>query len=389
MRAQVVIGAMFGDEGKGLITDWLASNMPDKPIVIRFNGGGQAGHTVVCPDGRRHVFSHIGSGSFCGAPTYLSEDFIVCPIIFCKEHREFISHFTKLPPIFVNENAKVTLPFDKMLNRRHHLNYGHGTCGEGIHETMIRHEIFPITVKDLMTWTANDIKEKVFSIYEHYYKQYYQQRTTHLEKEIQNIIEKWYSEVNYFLQHVSTAYLENLSFKNYIFEGAQGLGLDQHHEFFPHVTHSKTGLDNVLKILTKCTHVEGIDVYYISRTYATRHGNGPFPSEVKNMQFTDNTNLPSEWQGKLRFGNLDIDLLKKNITNDLSRTCGHMYIRPHIILTHADQLSERINIHLDENIMKNLSLSEVKKIIQSRIRIEVSQIFNGPTRNDFMYLKDK
>jgi adenylosuccinate synthase len=47
--------------------------------VVRFNGGAQAGHTVVTPDGRRHVFSHVGSGAFAGAATFLSRFFVANP----------------------------------------------------------------------------------------------------------------------------------------------------------------------------------------------------------------------------------------------------------------------------------------------------------------------
>ena len=59
--AQVVIGAQFGDEGKGRVTDYYAAEVGRDGIVIRFNGGAQAGHTVVAPEGLRHVFSHVGS----------------------------------------------------------------------------------------------------------------------------------------------------------------------------------------------------------------------------------------------------------------------------------------------------------------------------------------
>ncbi len=55
-----VIGANYGDEGKGLVTDFLSSRFADDCTVVRFNGGAQAGHTVVAPDERRHVFSHFG-----------------------------------------------------------------------------------------------------------------------------------------------------------------------------------------------------------------------------------------------------------------------------------------------------------------------------------------
>ena len=83
-HATVVIGANFGDEGKGLAVDSLVARDSDA-AVIRFNGGAQAGHTVVAEDGRRHVFSHFGAGAFLGAATFLSRFFVVQPSIFAKK----------------------------------------------------------------------------------------------------------------------------------------------------------------------------------------------------------------------------------------------------------------------------------------------------------------
>lgn len=62
-----VIGAGYGEEGKGLLTDALAHSLGAAAMVIRHNGGAQAGHTVTLPDGRRHVFHHVGSGTRHGA----------------------------------------------------------------------------------------------------------------------------------------------------------------------------------------------------------------------------------------------------------------------------------------------------------------------------------
>jgi adenylosuccinate synthase len=66
VRADVIIGANFGDEGKGLMTDFLAAKSEKNCLVVRFSGGSQAGHTVVTPD-RRHIFHHFGSGSIFGS----------------------------------------------------------------------------------------------------------------------------------------------------------------------------------------------------------------------------------------------------------------------------------------------------------------------------------
>ena len=83
---KIVIGANWGDEGKGLMTDYF-SQKPNT-IVVCSNGGAQRGHTVVTLDSIRHVFRHFGSGTFNGASTYLSEDFICNPIIFRQEYEE-------------------------------------------------------------------------------------------------------------------------------------------------------------------------------------------------------------------------------------------------------------------------------------------------------------
>ena len=83
--AKAVIGANYGDEGKGLMTDYHAAPAGTAGIVVRFNGGAQAGHTVTTPEGARHVFSHFGSGSLVGAATFLSRHVVCHPTLFFKE----------------------------------------------------------------------------------------------------------------------------------------------------------------------------------------------------------------------------------------------------------------------------------------------------------------
>ena len=91
---KVVIGANYGDEGKGLMVDYFCNHSPyNKPILnVRFNGGSHAKHTVVIPDGRRHEFSHIGAGSFNeNVITYLSSFFLVNPFHFETEYKQLIN----------------------------------------------------------------------------------------------------------------------------------------------------------------------------------------------------------------------------------------------------------------------------------------------------------
>src|SRR5471032_1189579 len=84
--ALAVIGAGYGDEGKGLLVDALAA-AGETAIVCRSNGGAQAGHTVTLADGRRHVFHHLGSGALAGAATHLSRFFVHHPMLLQEERR--------------------------------------------------------------------------------------------------------------------------------------------------------------------------------------------------------------------------------------------------------------------------------------------------------------
>jgi adenylosuccinate synthase len=121
-----------------------------------------------------------------------------------------------------------------------------------------------------------------------------------------------------------------------VFEGAQGLLLDQNNkEFFPHVTHSNTGMTNV-NILCQQAGITDKEIYYVSRTYLTRHGAGPLPGEDPNLHYEDNTNIKNQFQGALRFAPLD-NKLKERIHKDAG---GNKY---KLVLTHCDQKSPPIS----------------------------------------------
>ena len=77
--ATVVVDLGFGDAGKGTIVDWLVRR-DDAAIVVRWNGGAQAGHTVVLDDGRHHTFAQLGAGSFVpGVRSHLARPVVVHP----------------------------------------------------------------------------------------------------------------------------------------------------------------------------------------------------------------------------------------------------------------------------------------------------------------------
>ena len=82
------------------------------------------------------------------------------------------------------------------------------------------------------------------------------------------------------------------------------------------ITRSSTGLKNIVK-LADDMELTSLEVVYVTRSYMTRHGNGPFPSEDPNLRFEDPTNISNNWQGTLRFGHLDYALVNEAVQKDM------------------------------------------------------------------------
>lgn len=326
MRARVVIGANFGDEGKGLVTDYLCATQ-GAGMVVRFNGGAQAGHTVVTPDGARHVFSHIGSGAFCGVPTFLSQFFVCNPIAFLREFAE-LSALGLTPIVYAHPNCVVTTFADMMINQRvedGRNDKRHGSCGMGVNETINRSDIaeLKITMSDL--WNGTPIESRLSEICGKY-------AAFRSGKEIESpgaMIAAFVRECGRFAELVHPLGIGQCV--DPVFEGAQGLQLDQDNkQFFPHLTRSHTGMRNVLVLCAQAGITE-IEPYYVSRSYLTRHGAGPLPGEDAKMRFEDDTNLEHAYQGTLRFAALDTHSLLGRCTADANQPFK-------LVLTHCDQL---------------------------------------------------
>lgn len=346
MRARAVIGASFGDEGKGLVTDYLCAQ--GAGMVVRFNGGSQAGHTVVTPEGDRHVFGHFGSGSFVGVPTFLSQFFVCNPIAFFKERTE-LAKLGVDPVVYAHPDCLVTTFADMMINQALEEKRGHGrhgSVGMGVNETVERSSVpeLKITMSDLWNRTAS-LESKL----EQLCGKYAEFRSGKPIKDPGPMIEKFMEGCWLFADAVHPLGIGQC--KDPVFEGAQGLLLDQNNkEFFPHLTRSNTGMQNV-RTLCAQAGIDQIDAYYVSRTYLTRHGAGPLPGEDASMRFEDETNLDHPWQGRLRFAPLDFDGLKERIMVD-SGGCAQ------IVLTHCDQMPPpfRASLHSDGPTRRHIKL---------------------------------
>jgi len=295
MRNKVVIGANYGDEGKGLMTDYFVSKFNSQCFVVRFNGGAQAGHTVVTPEGLRHKFSHFGSGTLLRAPTYLSRFFIVNPLLFMREFSEF-----NLPPqVFVDAECLISTPYDMYLNQMRENSRGdnkHGSCGMGINETIERS--YQKEFCDNFCLTASDLRDDSIWVdkLDRIARKYFASELEKLGKPDPLFDHtKFFQIFKEFKKRVIICDLDVLQDHDVVFEGAQGLLLDQNHPNFPHVTRSNTGFQNVKELLYEAGR-EGDDteVVYATRSYMTRHGRGPFPTEIEGLPYknvVDDTNL--------------------------------------------------------------------------------------------------
>ena len=331
-RVRVVIGAAFGDEGKGLVTDYLSKDWAD--MVVRFNGGAQAAHTVKKDNGVEHVFGHFGSGTLNNIPTYLSSYFVVNPDLFLKE-LAVLENKGVTPVVYVNENCYVTTFIDVLINQLVEDYRGngkkHGSCGVGFNETITRclHDQFNITVGDILHDMDAAI-DTLIDVIEVYAVHRLSELAVPLDYETEyskkidpdSAVHKTIDIFKEFLSHVIVVGQSDefllATVDNIVFEGAQGLLLDEMHEWFPHVTRSRTGTTNVAALLKTHT-LDSVDIYYITRAYTTRHGAGPFPKECDLPEYSiiDITNVANPFQGTLRYGYLDVSLISQSICDDI------------------------------------------------------------------------
>ena len=298
MKCFAVIGAGFGDEGKGLVVDWLCSKSKN-PLVIRFCGGHQAGHQVVTENGHHHVFSNFGSGTFRGAPTYWSEYCTVDPIGIMNELK--LLKYNS-PLLYINAKCPVTTPFDIRANLNSSKINGHGSCGVGVRTTYKREEDhYSLLFEDL--YNPAIFRIKLRSICD-----YYNDKMQNLSQFMTDVADLRRSQCVRISDSVP---LYNI--KTIIFEGSQGLLLDQNFGFFPHVTPSNTGTKNILEMgFTP-------EIFLVTRAYQTRHGNGPMTNEELPHSIMENPhekNSSSSYQGEFRRTLLDINLLEHGINKD-------------------------------------------------------------------------
>ncbi|MDP2269318.1 MAG: adenylosuccinate synthetase [Archangium sp.] len=312
-RAFIVTGLGFGDCGKGTVTDALTRRF-DARLVVRFNGGAQAGHNVVLPDGRHHTFAQFGAGSFVeGVRTHLAAHVVVHPTALAVE-ADYLAR-AGVPDAFSRLTADprclVTTPFHQAAGRLRERLSGNGTCGVGVGETVrdaLAHaddalrmgalhgaadQLERIRVRLLESLPQDVAKDSDWSMLQD-----------------PSLAQRWLDVVRALPvrlvtdEEVARAHRDH----SIVFEGAQGILLDEHHGFHPHTTWSTCTARNALHWLRHSPHqVERVGVL---RSTLTRHGAGPLPSESKELRLPEPHNASAGWQGAFRIGWFDPILLR-------------------------------------------------------------------------------
>ncbi len=326
-RIVSVIGLAFGDCGKGLFTDYLC-RVKSAHTVMRFNGGGQAGHNVVLPDGRHHTFSQFGAGTFNpGVATVLSAPVVVHPTALLVEEsylqRAGVSD--ALNRLFIDARCLVTTPYHEAAGRLRERARGaaaHGSCGVGFGETVGHALAQPeqaLRYADLLH--PSRARDKLDAM-RHSLRASLPGDIAALNPQDAAILDDpgfgllWLEHAQRLVAKVPPSASEQIAAQlvragSIVMEGAQGMLLDEWHGFHPHTTWSSTGPAAAEAALAGYGLSERITHLGATRSYLTRHGQGPMPTEDQALQvLAEPHNADSGWQGRFRRGHPDAALLR-------------------------------------------------------------------------------
>jgi adenylosuccinate synthase len=331
-RFASVLGLGFGDCGKGLFVDALCRYWA-ADTVMRFNGGAQAGHNVITPDGRHHTFSQFGAGSFVpGTRSLLGFPVVVHPSALLVEN-----HFLQrmgvqdgLARLSIDARCRINTPFHQAAGRLREMLRGelaHGSCGVGVGET-VRHALaFPAHVLyygDLgeparalskLEQIRLDLRADLESAAAGCLSPAAQSEWRMLNDAA--LAQAWLAQIAALLRQVPPSSPQQMAAhmrraSTLVFEGAQGILLDEWRGFHPYTTWSTTHGAAVEAVMRDADlPVEELRHFGALRSYLTRHGNGPLPTHDLMLDaLAEPHNSSSGWQGAFRRGQPDALLLR-------------------------------------------------------------------------------
>lgn len=350
-------GLGYGDEGKGSFCDFLVEKHNAK-LVVRYNGGAQAAHNVV-RNGKHHMFSQFGSGTLAGARTFLSRFMVVNPIFMEAEakHLKEIGVSNPMSLLTIERDAAITTPFHVASNRLKEIHRlgpkdgRHGSCGMGVGETrrlQVRggDPLLTLTVGDLanskLTWEKlNTIRRTLREETSQIRRDLNGNEAAEREADILldgievDAIERRYSRWLRSVHVADSGWLHDYLRRDetVVFEGAQGMLLDEKWGFFPYTTWTDITFANANTLLDGYTgETQRLG---LCRSYMTKHGAGPFVTENTAFdRWSENDhNRFGPWQGSFRNGPLDIVALRYAIAA-MGGVDG-------LVMTHLDRIPGR------------------------------------------------
>ena len=318
IQSHLVIGLGYGDEGKGSWVDHLARKH-EIDLVVRFNGGVQAHHHTVLADGRFHGFRQFSAGSFIPrVRTLLSRFVLVEPEMLFTEAEMLADLGVRNPhdKVLISREAPVITPFARLLNQILEVYRGggrHGSTGWGIGITQRDVETLgsrALYVRDLespelfdkLRWLGERMLEEAM--------QYENEETAELldmlrHTDIEFYVQKFRQVYERFTVLSEDQVGDMLRTQDSVFEGAQGVLLDQQYGFFPHVTRSNCTFENAEALLADAGFSGEVNRVGLLRGYGTRHGAGPFVTEEPELDVPPCHNATNVWQGSFRVGWFD------------------------------------------------------------------------------------
>jgi adenylosuccinate synthase len=332
--AHIVVGLGFGDEGKGTVTDWLVRKH-NAVGVVRWNGGPQASHHVVLPDGRWHGFSQFGAGTFMlSVRTHLAKGMLVEPWNLLSESLALEGNGVDgaLRRITIDPRCVIVGPWHKLLGQMREAARGksrHGSVGMGVGaaiEMARRRGSDALVVGDifgpreaLASKVRRDVEDVLGSeIVTQVSVRGPSMDPTSIAAALQ-VLEDfrsrgrldpddlarslWNLRRGLVAEKDEDVIPELLGRGDVVFEGAQGLMLDPVLGFPPYVTKTRMTPDAALDLIPPPHKTRVIGVL---RAFGHRHGPGPFPTEaLAGMARSQEHNVENRWQGKFRTGAFD------------------------------------------------------------------------------------
>jgi adenylosuccinate synthase len=328
-RYASVLGLGFGDCGKGHFIDALTRRW-QAHTVVRFNGGAQAGHNVVTPSpSRHHTFSQFGSGTFVpGVRTLLADPTVIHPTALIVEAAVLASIGVNdaLSRLMIDSRCRVTTPFHQAAGRLRELLRGasaHGTCGVGVGETVrhgLKHPDQELRYSDFSLGNST-LLDRLQAIRETLLKEFLPQ-CPHGSAEFQflrdeSLAAKWLASVRALARQCPPRSFEEIRGHLtqpgcVLFEGAQGVLLDEWRGFHPHTAWSSIHTAVADGVAARFEIRAPIEHYGVIRTYLTRHGTGPLPTHDPSLDglLPEPHNSGDGWQGAFRRGHPDAVLLR-------------------------------------------------------------------------------